>query len=572
MRRKRGAERARARARARTCDPRTAPAPATRTRPTRDSDPTSTPPGPPLGFTAAASAPVPAANRVLTAVAASEAPAADNAATTWTSGYHNGTFFLRDKSDIFRLYVMGRAHVDWLDEIGAGVTSLPPGSGVTDGFFLRRARLELAGEFYERWQFWVGAETASATSIDDAAANQVTPTCSAAGNSFLSCSNKSNVVDNPTVKAIPTDVFINYGPTPWTNFQAGQFYLPFSLENRISDNTTWFLERSLPVRNIGAPLQRDIGLMFWGESPDRSVYYAVAVMNGDGPNRPNVDSRYDFAARAVYRPFAATTESFSKWLQVGVSARQGSRDPAKVGYDLPSMTTQGGFAFWKPIYRDSLGRTIHILPSSSQWAVGADLFAPVGNLDIMGEFIYLNEGTREAVDGYQLSPFTERIGALTGVGWYAQVGYWILGDQDIIGPPSYGRPIHVDLTKPQKRPQDGLQAMQVKFEQLPGNYGGNSRGGALDSLTPNGNINVDAFEVGFNYWATKHLRVGLKSARTTLFPRAPRRWRRRPGGPVQSATQRAMAPAQLLTRGVDDGSRDGAHDLHELQARVGVQF
>ncbi|MGH7440666.1 MAG: porin [Polyangiaceae bacterium] len=510
------------------------------------------------------------ANRLLTAVAAIEAPAADTSATTWTAGYHNGTFFLRDKSDIFRLYVMGRAHADWLDQLGAGVTSLPPGNNLTDGFFLRRARIELAGEFYEKWQFWVGAETASATSIDDAAANQVTPTCTAAANSFLTCSNRSNVADAPTVKAIPTDVFVNYGPTPWTNLQAGQFYLPFSLENRISDNTTWFLERSLPIRNIGAPLQRDIGLMFWGESPDRSLYYAVGILNGDGPNRPNVDSRYDVSARAVYRPFAASTDTFSKWVQVGVSARQGSRDPAKVGYDLPSLTTQGGFAFWRPTYRDSLGRTIHILPSSSQWAVGADLFAPVGKLDIMGEFIYLNEGTREAVDGYQLSPFTERIGALTGVGWYAQVGYWILGDQDIIGPPSYGRPIHVDLTKPQKRPQDGLQAM-VKFEQLLLSYGGNSRGGALDSLTPNGSIDVDTFEVGVNYWATKHLRVGLNYS-YYLFPSSAPTLATAPGGPVQSSTQRAVAPAQLLARGVDDGARDGAHDLHELQARVGVQF
>ena len=36
-----------------------------------------------------------------------------------------------------------------------------------------------------------------------------------------------------------------------------QFDLPFTLENRISDNTTPVLERSLPVRAIGAPLLRE---------------------------------------------------------------------------------------------------------------------------------------------------------------------------------------------------------------------------------------------------------------------------------------------------------------------------
>jgi hypothetical protein len=498
-----------------------------------------------------------------------EVPLADAQASNWTAGYHNGTFFLRDKSDIFRLYVLGRVHADWLDQLGAGVTSLPPGSGVVDGFFLRRARIELAGEFYQKWQWWVGAEFSSATAIDDAAGNQGTPTCTTLPNSALTCTVKSNPVDSATVRAIPTDVFVNYGPTPWTNVQVGQYYLPFTLENRISDNTMPFLERSLVVRNIGAPLQRDIGAMFWGEAPSRTLYYAVALLNGDGPNRPNVDSRYDVSGRALVRPFALSA-SPSKWGQIGFSARAGSRDPALVGYDLPTFTTQGGFPFWKPTYRDSFGRTIHIMPASSQWALAGDVFLPVGNLDLTAEFVYQHEDTREAVDGFQLSPFTERTGDLSGYGWYVQAGYWIFGDRDIIGPPSYGRPIHVDLTKPQKRPQEGVEVL-AKFEQLHLTYAGNSRGGALDSLTPNGNIDVDALGLGANYWATKHLRVGVNYS-VFFFPNSEPVTPSSPGGPVQGPDQRAVAPGQLLVRGVDDGSRNSGHDIHEIQVRVGVQF
>ncbi len=44
------------------------------------------------------------------------------------------------------------------------------------------------------------------------------------------------------------------------------------------------------------------------------------------------------------------------------------------------------------------------------------------------------------------------------------------------------------------------------------------------------------------------------------------------GGPVQTSTQRAVAPAQLLAKGVDDSARDSAHTLNEVQVRVGVQF
>ncbi|MGO9833846.1 MAG: porin [Polyangiaceae bacterium] len=498
------------------------------------------------------------------------APQADDEAATWTAGYHNGNFFLRDKSDIFRLYIMGRVHADWLDQLGAGVGSLPPGSGIEGGFFLRRARLELAGEFYEVWQWWVGAEFSSATTIDNAAGNQTTPTCSVSPTtSAVTCTDKGNPVDNPTVKAIPTDVFVNYGPSPWSNVQVGQFYLPFTLENRISDNTTAFLERSLAVRNLGAPLQRDIGAMFWGESPNRVLYYAVGVFNGDGPNRPNADDRYDVSGRAVVRPFALSSTSM-KWAQVGFSARDGSRDPTQVGYDLPTLTTQGGYPFWKPTYKDSFGRLLHIIPSSSQWAVAGDVYLPVDGFDFTAEFVYANDDTREAVDGLQLSPFTERTGQLKGYSWYAQAGYWVVGDHDIIGPPTYGRPIHVDLAQPQKRPERGVQVL-AKFEQMHMTYEGASRGGVSDANTPNGDIDVDAVEFGVNYWATRHLRVGVNYTYYN-FPGSAPVTATTTGGPVQTSDQRAVAPGQLLAKGIDDSARNGSHAMDEIQARVGVQF
>jgi hypothetical protein len=324
------------------------------------------------------------------------------------------------------------------------------------------------------------------------------------------------------------------------------------------------------VRKLGAPLQRDIGVMFWGESPDRSIYYAAAVLNGDGPNRANVDSRYDFAGRVVVRPFAATTTSATKFAQIGASARVGSRDPAYVGYDLPNLTTQGGFPFWKPIYKDAFGRTMHIIPSSSQWGVAGDVYLPIDNFDFTGEFMYVSDDTREAVDGLQLSPFTERLGDLKGYGWYGQISYWILGDHDIGGYPSYGRPIHVDLKQPQKPPQHGVQVL-AKLEQLHLSYAGSSRGGVDDKNTPNGNINVQTVEVGLNYWATKHLRVGVNYVLDMVPDSAPVT-PSAAGGPQQSSTQRAVTPGQLLAKGVDDSARDSGHVLHEVQARVGVQF
>lgn len=487
------------------------------------------------------------------------------------AGYHNGTFYIRSLDDTFRLYLLARVHADWLGQFGPGTSSLPPGSGLEGGFYLRRARIEIGGEFYQMAQWQVGAEFSSSTSIDNAAGQQTTPTCVPNPTSgALPCTDKENPVENPTVKPIPTDVFVNFGPSPWANLEVGQFYLPFTLENRISDNTTPFLERSMAVRNIGAPLQRDIGAMLWGESPDRLFYYAAAIVNGDGPNRPNADDRYDFAGRLVVRPAAAVTSARTRFAEVGFSAKAGSRDPTMVAYDLPSLTTQGGFPFWKPTYKDSLGRTIHIIPASSQWGLAGDIYVPIENFDLTGEFIYNVYDTREAVDGYQLSPFTERAGELKGYGWYVQADYWIFGNQDIIGYPSYGRPIHVDFSTPQNPHRSGLQVL-AKFESLALTYAGSSRAGKDDPKTPNGDINVNDVEFGISYWVTKHLRVGINYTHY-MFPSAAPVSPTSPGGPQQSSVQRAVSPAQDLASGTDDSARGGSGTFEEVQMRVGVQF
>jgi phosphate-selective porin len=488
-----------------------------------------------------------------------------------TAGYHNGTFFVRDKTDSFRLYLQGRVHADWLDQFAPGASSLPPGKGITNGFYLRRARVETGGEFFKEWQWQLSAEVASATSIDNAAATQAQPTCTvSATTGALACTNMEAPVQNATVKAIPTDVFVNYGPSPWANLEVGQFLVPFTLENPLGDNTTPFLERSLAVRNIGVPLLRDIGAMAWGEAPDQTVYYKVSLINGDGPNRLNVDSRYDVDGRAVVRPFMKATTSFTKWAHIGASVRTGSRDSKVIGYDLPSLTTQGGFAFWKPTYVDSAGRTIHIIPAADQWALAFDIYAPIGNFDVTGEFIYAVDNTREAVDGYQLSPFTERSGDLRGYGWYGQLAYWIVGDLSVVGYPNYGRPVHLNLAQPQRTWKAGLQLL-AKFEQLRLTYRSSSRAGQPDARTPDGDIRVDALAIGLNYWLTRHLRVGVNYSLYD-FPGSAPVSPSAAGGPVQTSAQRAVAPGQLLAKGIDDSARDFSHTLNEVQVRVGVQF
>ncbi len=111
----------------------------------------------------------------------------------------------------------------------------------------------------------------------------------------------------------------------------------------------------------------------------------------------------------------------------------------------------------------------------------------------------------------------------------------------------------------------------MKYERLHLAYSG-PRDGVLDPKTPIGDIDMWSLAFGVNYWATRHLRVGLNYTYYD-FPDSAPTSATAAGGATQNANQRAVAPAQLLAKGGgDDAARDHAHTLYELQLRVGVQF
>ena len=150
---------------------------------------------------------------------------------------------------------------------------------------------------------------------------------------------------------------------------------------------------------------------------------------------------------------------------------------------------------------------MHIIPASDQSALRASTSTfRIGRVDVAGELVYAPSRLREAVDGYQLSPYTERIGVLYGYGYYLEAGVWLMGSRDIIGFPSTGKPHHADLKAPEKPAQQGIE-LWGKIEQLALTYHGAARGGVRDSQTPDGNIDVVSASLGLNYWATRHLRV-----------------------------------------------------------------
>jgi hypothetical protein len=285
---------------------------------------------------------------------------------------------------------------------------------------------------------------------------------------------------------------------------------------------------------------------------------------GDGQNKTNVDNRLDLFGRTFIHPLAlvdgVAKDDPLKDLQVGASIHYGSRDKRWVDYDYPSMTTQGAFTFWKPTYTGTNGTT-HIIPSGDQLGLGGEARLPIGDFDLTSELVYIDNHTREALEGFQ-STNTERFGEIKGSSYYVMLGFWPLGNRDINGVPGYGNPPRLDWSKTD--PVVPAQALQLlaKWEQVLLTYHSASRGGAADPKGIDGDIKVNAFSLGANYWATKHVRLGLNYI-FDYFPSSA-------AGKEQTSENRAVAPGNTLPLGAEHGAREGAHNLHELIARFAI--
>lgn len=501
------------------------------------------------------------------------------------AGYHNGLFFLRDQSDNFRLYIQGRGQVDAYGYFGAGVDKL---QSLKPTVFLRRIRPEVTGEIYKNFVFMIAGEF-GASAVDNTGGAATETRAAAPGAAPSATSGQYASAETVRITAQPTDVFV--GGTfldNMLNFQIGQFDANFTMENRTSDKYFDFLERSMAVRSVGIPSNKEIGLMLWGEPKNRSVFYSFGVYNGDGQNRLNMDGRGELMARVFTHPLFSMKAFGLEDAQIGGSIRYGSRDGTTVcskdelaadpkcvrnpgvTYDYPGLSTQGGFTFWSPIYAGDNGRT-HIMPSGDQLGVAGELRIPFGRFDLQSEIVYIDNNTRESVEGFQ-STNTERLGHMFGFSHYTQLGFWAFGPRDINGKPGYENFAHLDLSKPAAPPKTALKFL-VKYENVNLSYHSASRMGSVGTKNADGDITVHAFEVGANLWFTKHIRMSANYG-YYLFPDSapatPTNMTMTRAQGANGVTQRAQAPGNTLGTHLNDTARDAAHDLHELSLRFAI--
>jgi hypothetical protein len=418
------------------------------------------------------------------------------------AGYSEKNFFFRERTDNFVFVPKGRINVDYYHFFNRG--ALPSGAvanGATDPrpkdtVFIRRARVGFAGTLAKVIDFRFEADFVSL------------PTAGQYG----------------TI----TDASLVVNSNPYLQVEVGQFYTPFTLENPTSENYADFMEKAAPVRFV-VPTSRETGAMLLGAAPQKIARYWVGVFNGEGQNVKNLDNRPAVIGRAVVSP-PAFAPGHDKWLEdVWVGGSFWSQRTTNLGGaagpstsvatqgDLSNFTTQSGWTVFSSNYsngKDGAGNSIrsHLGPSGNTTKYAFELNVPIFyRLGVRGEYMHQSIDLREYSDVSAAGIATRTSGqhaALTGSGGYGEVYFWLGQDVNVDRPGLY-QPPHWRGYRPPQLPGWAVM-LAAKYERVAFHLDGLAGSvNAAGTPVPNpaaGRYALDVFELGANFWCTRHAR------------------------------------------------------------------
>lgn len=214
-----------------------------------------------------------------------------------TMGYDKG-FFIRSLDDQFEIKLGGRVQADWWmyeggpiepvwnNRVATGAAYPPnpipaPGAGdMTDTFFIRRAYLTTTGYLWGK------------------------------GNRFKIEEDFAGGSSNELLEAYMTLDYV-----PWLKVQFGQYKPPFGREHLMSDVYIPMAERSL-IDDL-LIMDRDDGIMAFGELFDGKFKYATGIFNGVPRNLNDNNDAKDWAYRMVFKPFKNTKNEWIEGFEIG---------------------------------------------------------------------------------------------------------------------------------------------------------------------------------------------------------------------------------------------------------------
>jgi phosphate-selective porin OprO/OprP len=260
-------------------------------------------------------------------------------------------------------------------------------TAIKDRFRLRRARINLTGDFAEQFDFKMEGDFGQS---DGTSGNRT---------AFSA-----------------TDIWVNWHQIPALQVKVGQYKAPFGLEQLTPDTSLLTIERTLPTgaitpdRQIGAELWGKPLTSIWPEQKDLLTYYA-GIFNGNGRNiTVNDNNNFMFAGRLELQPFKGKIAGQKSFLKLGGDVLN-SRDEQGVNISQSSNL----------LVNDDGSLSPFVLPSADQrtaWSV--DAWLELGPFDLIGEYL------QERVQGRTVNGVPPEFANFTTDGFYVTGAYFLI--------------------------------------------------------------------------------------------------------------------------------------------------
>ena len=285
-------------------------------------------------------------------------------------------------------------------------------TAIDDRFRLRRARINLTGDYAEQFDFKMEGDFGQS---DGTSGNRT---------AFSA-----------------TDIWVNYHQFPAAQVKIGQYKAPFGLEQLTPDTSLLTIERTLPTgaitpdRQIGAELWGKPFTSFWPEQKDLLTYYA-GIFNGNGRNiTVNDNNNFMFVGRLELQPFK---DVFGKgsFLKFGGDVLN-SRDEQGVNISQSSNL----------LVNDDGSLSPFVLPSADErtaWSV--DAWLRMGPFDLIGEYL------QEHVEGRTVNGVPPAFSNFTTDGFYVTGAYYFI-------PKKLQAVVQWQYLNPGQRGNDGLYSI-----------------------------------------------------------------------------------------------------------------
>ncbi len=286
----------------------------------------------------------------------------------------------------FRLTLGGYIQMNFED---GAVSAFEGRFGLTalkDRFRLRRARINLTGDFAEQFDFKIEGDFEN-----------------------------SDGISSNRVAFEATDIFVNWHQFPEANIKIGQWKAPFGLEQITPDPVLFTIERSLPTGAITP--ERQLGVQIWGkpftnlwpQEKDLLTYYA-GIFNGNGRNTTNNDNNnFMYVGRLELLPWKGKVLGQDSSLKLGADILNSRDDKGtNISQTLNLLVNTDG------------SLSPFTLPGADErtaWSV--DAWLNIGPFDLIGEYF------QEDVDGRTVAGVAPGFSDFEPSGWYVQGSYFL---------------------------------------------------------------------------------------------------------------------------------------------------